>query len=90
MCELGRSMRGKGGNEMCSSNIVDSIAKELGSIDGLSGSGWARTPGGGVLPGCNLHISLIATLFLSGLGVNPNWGRNSEVCPDLQPNFDQA
>eukprot|EP00983_Pelagomonas_calceolata_P115127 1160162-Pelagomonas_calceolata.AAC.3 len=27
---------------MCSSDIADTIAKEMGSMGGLAGSGWAR------------------------------------------------
>eukprot|EP00983_Pelagomonas_calceolata_P111570 1159796-Pelagomonas_calceolata.AAC.15 len=31
---------------VCSSDIAGTVAKVMGSIGGLSGSGWVRTPGG--------------------------------------------
>eukprot|EP00983_Pelagomonas_calceolata_P029521 925245-Pelagomonas_calceolata.AAC.15 len=31
--------------QMCGSDIADTIAKEMGSIGGLAGSGWAKTSG---------------------------------------------
>eukprot|EP00983_Pelagomonas_calceolata_P054040 1143538-Pelagomonas_calceolata.AAC.2 len=38
---------GKNHTKVRSSSIADTIAKGMGSVVGLGGSGWARTPGGG-------------------------------------------
>eukprot|EP00983_Pelagomonas_calceolata_P108461 1159461-Pelagomonas_calceolata.AAC.2 len=42
--------RSKNYPQVCSSNIADTIAKEMESIGGLAGSGWGRASGGGGRP----------------------------------------